>query len=112
MHSELYKVDWLKETHPHTVWINPIDAAPRGLKNDDEVYVFNERGKLIIPVFVTEKIVNGVVAIFEGAWYDPDDKGVCRGGCVNVLTLDEHSGGGASILKTALVEVELAKEGE
>ncbi|MFH2132790.1 MAG: molybdopterin-dependent oxidoreductase [bacterium] len=112
VHSELYKVDWLKETHPHTVWINPRDAEPREIRNNDPVYVFNGRGKLIIPAFVTEKIVHGVVAIFEGAWYDPDENGVCRGGCVNVLTLDEHSGGGASILKTALVEVEKAKEGE
>ncbi len=105
VHSEMYKVEWLRETEPHRVWINPIDAAPRGIKDGEEVYVFNDRGTIAIPAWVTERIIPGVVSVFEGAWYNPDENGVDRGGCANTLTKDAYSGGGAAVLNTSLVEV-------
>jgi anaerobic dimethyl sulfoxide reductase subunit A len=96
------------EAEPHVVWINPVDADPRGIRDGDEVYVFNDRGKLAIKAWVTKRIMPGVVSIYEGAWYDPDDEGIDRGGCVNTLTKDEYSPGGAAALKTALVDVSKA----
>jgi anaerobic dimethyl sulfoxide reductase subunit A len=105
VHSELYLVDWLRETEPHAMWINPADAGPRGIEDGDEVLVYNGRGKLAIEARVTERIVPGVVSIPEGAWYAPDEQGIDRGGCVNVLTNDAYSPGGAAALKTALVQV-------
>ncbi len=47
----------------------------------------------------------GVVSIYEGAWYNPDEEGIDRGGCVNTLTNDAYSPGGAATLKTALVQI-------
>jgi anaerobic dimethyl sulfoxide reductase subunit A len=108
VHSSLYNVDWLREIEPHRVWINSVDAEARGIKDGDEVYVFNERGKLAITAWVTERIIPGVVCIFEGAWYDPDEEGIDRGGCANVLTNDAYSEGGAAALNTALVQVNKA----
>jgi anaerobic dimethyl sulfoxide reductase subunit A len=105
VHSELYKVDWLREVEPHRAWINPVDAKTRGIRDGDEIHVFNDRGTISIIAWVTERIIPGVICIFEGAWYDPDENGVDRGGCVNVLTNDAHSEGGASALKTALVQI-------
>jgi anaerobic dimethyl sulfoxide reductase subunit A len=105
VHSELYLVDWLRETEPHAMWISPADAGPRGIEDGDEVLVYNGRGKLAIEARVTERIVPGVVSIPEGAWYAPDEQGIDRGGCVNVLTNDAYSPGGAAALKTALVQV-------
>ena len=106
VHSELFLVDWLKEVEPHIAWINSIDAKPRGIKSGDKILVFNDRGKLIIKSWLTERIIPGVISISEGAWYDPDENGIDRGGCVNVLTKDAYSPGGASALKTCLVQME------
>jgi anaerobic dimethyl sulfoxide reductase subunit A len=102
-------VAWLKEVEPHRVWINPIDAEPRGIKDGDEVHVYNERGRVAIRAWLTERIIPGVVSIFEGAWYAPDEKGIDRGGCANTLTKDVYSGGGASVMNTCLVEVEKSR---
>jgi len=105
VHSHLGNVDWLKEVEPHRCWINPVDATPRGIKDGDPIHVFNDRGKILITAWVTERIIPGVICVFEGTWYDPDEEGVCRGGCANVLTNDVFSEGGASALNTLLAEV-------
>jgi anaerobic dimethyl sulfoxide reductase subunit A len=105
VHSELYKVPWLREVEPHRVWINPVDAKPRGIQDGEEVHVFNDRGRVAIPAWVTERIIPGVVCIFEGAWYAPDENGIDRGGCANTLTKDDYSPGGACVLNTCLVQV-------
>jgi len=110
VHSTLQKVDWLEEVDPHMMWINPVDAASRGILHGDTCYVFNDRGKLAIKAKVTKRIMPGVIAIYEGAWFNPDEKGIDRGGCVNVLTNDAYSPGGAAALKTALVEVAVGEE--
>ncbi len=108
VHSHLGNIDWLKEIEPHRAWINPVDAEPRGIEDGDEILVHNDRGKISITAWVTERIIPGVVSIFEGTWYDPDEHGICRGGCANVLTNDKYSEGGASTLNTLLVEVSKA----
>ena len=52
-HSTYGNVAWLKEAAPQIVWINPADAAERGIANDDTVYVFNGRGRIKITARVT-----------------------------------------------------------
>jgi len=69
------------------------------------VRVFNDRGVTMLPALVTKRIIRGVVTIPEGAWYDPDENGVDRGGCPNVLTRDEISPGGGYVTNTCLVQV-------
>jgi len=111
IHSEMFLVEWLKEVDPHIAWINPIDAKSRGIKDGDEILVFNDRGKLTIKAWLTERIIPGAISIFEGAWYDPDENGIDRGGCVNTLTKDAYSPGGASALKSCLVEMKIFEGG-
>ena len=86
--------------------LNSADADTRGIKDGDMVMVFNDRGVTVLPVWVTERIMPGVVDIPQGAWYDPDKNGIDRGGCANVLTRDEPSPGGAYPTNTCLVQVE------
>lgn len=106
VHSELYKVEWLREIERHQAWINPVDAVARGIADGDEIFVFNDRGRVSISAWVTERIKPGVISIFEGAWYTPDEQGIDRGACANTLTRDAYSGGGAAVMNTSLVQVE------
>jgi len=85
-HSTYHNVPWLRALHPDELMINPIDAEPRGIKTGDKVRVFNDRGSLVIPAFVTARVIPHLVAMPQGAWYRPDEKGVDQGACFNVLT--------------------------
>ncbi|MFC1929904.1 molybdopterin-dependent oxidoreductase [Chloroflexota bacterium] len=104
-HSQFDNIPWVSETEPQVVWINSDDALTRGIKDGDDVRVFNDRGEIIIPAKVTERIMPGVVDVKTGAWYNPDERGVDRGGCCNILTRDGHSPGEAYPSNTALVQV-------
>ncbi len=76
----------LEAEEPHRMWMHPADASARGLSTGDVAEVFNDRGRLRIPVLVTDGILPGVVAIPQGGWYDPDGNGTDRRGSINVLT--------------------------
>ncbi|ELR66935.1 Trimethylamine-N-oxide reductase [Photobacterium marinum] len=77
------------------VMINNQDAKARGIKHGDLVRAFNDRGQILVGALVSADIRPGGVRICEGAWYDSDNPGqtggMCRNGCVNVLTFDQGS---------------------
>ena len=50
----------------------------------------------------------GVVDIPEGGGYAPDERGIDRGGCANVLTKGGPTPGGGAHFNTCLVQVEKA----
>lgn len=76
----------LQPLDPQRLWLHPQDAKERGLLEGDMALVWNDRGKLRIPVKITERVMPGVAALSQGAWYRPDEEGVDTGGCINVLT--------------------------
>jgi len=86
VHSTHDNNDWLDEAFPQRVAINPLDAAPRGIQDGDRVRVYNDRGAMVIPCRVTNRILPGVVDIPHGAWWTPDADGIDRRGAANVLT--------------------------
>ena len=86
VHSTHANNDWLQEAFPQRIFINPLDAAARGINDGDLVHVWNERGELVIHARLTSRIMPGVVDIPQGAWWNPDLDGVDHGGCINVLT--------------------------
>ncbi len=108
-HTQFDNIPWLRELLPQAMLINSTDAKARGINNGDMARVFNDRGETIILAKVTERIMPGVVDIPQGAWYDPDEKGIDRGGCANILTRDVISPGGAFPTNTTLVQVEKAQ---
>jgi anaerobic dimethyl sulfoxide reductase subunit A len=105
-HSQFDNLPWLRELQIQAVTINSRDAGARGIEEGDMVRVFNNRGEVRIPAKVTERIMPGVVALPQGAWYTPDDNGIDTGGSANVLTRSLTSPGGAFPSHTALVQVE------
>jgi anaerobic dimethyl sulfoxide reductase subunit A len=86
VHSIFDENPWMEEAEPQAVWVCLEDAAARGIADGDCVKVFNDRGAIMIKARLTKRIRPGVVAVPQGAWYAPDADGVCRRGCVNVLT--------------------------
>jgi anaerobic selenocysteine-containing dehydrogenase len=48
--------------------MHPHDALARGLVRNSKVKVWNERGEVILPLDVTDKVPPGVVASEKGAW--------------------------------------------
>jgi anaerobic dimethyl sulfoxide reductase subunit A len=105
-HSQFETLPWLRELQAQTLMISTRDAAARGISDGDGVRVFNDRGEVIIPAKVTERIMPGVVDLPQGAWFSPDERGVDRGGCANVLTNDRSSPCGALVTNSSLVQVE------
>lgn len=70
------------------ILINTKDAKKLGVKSGDVVRVFNKRGQVLAGAVVSDDIMQGVVRLCEGGWYDPDEKGLCKYGNANVLTMD------------------------
>ena len=85
-HSTYHNVPWLRELQPDELLMNPLDAEPRHLKSGDRVEVFNDRGRVSLPVKVTPRIVPGVVAFPQGGWFTPDETGLDKGPSINTLT--------------------------
>jgi trimethylamine-N-oxide reductase (cytochrome c) len=94
------KQSWTNDIKDHRAlidgyyyWIIRIhaqDAQERGIRSDELVKVFNDRGAVICAAQVTERIRPGTVHSYEScAVYDPlGEPGASpdRGGCMNILT--------------------------
>ena len=88
-HSVGFHNKELQKRYPQILWMNPADGKARGLVSEDVVEVWNDRGRMIVPVLLTEEIIEGVVAIAQGAWHQADKEGRDIAGSMNVLTSQE-----------------------
>ncbi len=104
-HSIFNNIPWLRETYEQEVTINASDAAKLGIRTGDTVEIWNDRGKVVVPAYVTERCMPGVVVLHEGAWMDLDENGIDRAGNPDFLTLDEPSPAGAFAYNTVLVAI-------
>ncbi len=104
-HSIFHNIPWLRETYQQEVTLNASDAQKLGIKTGDIVEVWNARGRTIVPAYVTERCMPGVVVLHEGAWMDLDKTGVDRAGNPDFLTKDDPSPAGAFAYNTVLCNV-------
>jgi anaerobic dimethyl sulfoxide reductase subunit A len=104
-HSIYNNIGWLRETYEQEVTMNASDAKKLGIKTGDIVEVWNDRGRVVVPTYVTERCLPGVAVLYEGAWLDLDENGVDRSGNPDMLTLDEPSPAGAFAYNTVLANI-------
>ena len=92
--------------------INSEDAGARGIKDDDLVKAYNDRGEVVFAAQVTERVPAGTVHCYMAcAEYHPVGKpgeSADLGGCVNILSPGRYMSKTASGMATAhcLVEIE------
>ena len=104
-HSIFHNIPWLRETFQQEITLNAADAKRLGIRTGDMVEAWNGRGRIVLPAYVTERCMPGVVVVFEGAWMDRDKNGVDRAGNPDFLTLDQPSPAGAFAYNTILCNV-------
>jgi len=109
-HTQFERIPWLKELIPQAISINSEDAKARGVENGDKVRVFNDRGEVRIPAYVTSRIMPGVVVIRQGAWYEGDERGVDGGCSPSTLLGGDKESCPTAAKATNLVQIEKARE--
>ncbi len=121
-HSQHEDITWLREIVTCKVrgpdgyqyqpaWINPADAAARGIENGDVVKIYNDRGAFLAGAYVTERVMPGAVSVDHGAKYDPIIAGqLDRGGATNPICPRKITSRNATGMAVSgfLIEVERA----
>jgi len=106
-HSVFDNIPQLREAFPQELMMNPDDAAERGLKEGDTVLVKSRHGQVIRPLYLSERVMPGVVLLGEGAWVELDeDLGVDKAGATNSLCGTHPTGQGEEPWNTTNVQVE------
>jgi len=106
-HSTFANVPVLRESCPHVLYMNPIDAQERGLMTGDTALVTSLHGKVLRPVQITNAMMPGVVGLGQGAWVEIDDEtGIDLAGCTNVLCGANAVGQGHQAWNSTILQVE------
>ena len=94
-HSWLDSNPALQDNYRHATWISVADAQARGSKDGDLVHVYNDQGEMIMPAYVTSRVVPGSGANLETAYYVPGSMktalmpdGIDTRGCCNFICRD------------------------
>jgi len=97
LHSQLNNSETLRKRYTvqsrEPLTLNPEDAKAHGIQDGDLVELYNERGAVVVGARVSDKIMPGVVSLYEGAWPQLDSKGRCNNGLINFLTSSRQASG-------------------
>jgi anaerobic dimethyl sulfoxide reductase subunit A len=107
VHYLFWEHPWLKDqVYQHRVWISTTDAAARGIKDGDLIQAYNDRGKVVMPAYVTSRIMPGVVVILQGGKYIPDPSGIDYGASPSTLLGGDFTSCVTPAKSTNLVQIE------
>ena len=124
MHTMYDEVSWLREIPTHKLlgsdgycyerlWMNPADAAKRGINDGDIVKAYNDRATVLFAAYVNDRMVPGYVRATQDSRYDPLDPASSlytdKGGAMNLLTSDAPLSQHASGMAPNDFRVEVAK---
>jgi trimethylamine-N-oxide reductase (cytochrome c) len=126
MHAQGDDITWTREVPTmkvkgpdgylyEPVWLNPTEAASRGISSGDIVKVHNERGAVLGGAYVTERLMPHVAYMDHGARWDPIIPGeLDRGGAINTITPHRVTSRKATgmVVSGFLVEVEKVTDEE
>jgi anaerobic dimethyl sulfoxide reductase subunit A len=106
VHYLFWEHPWLRDhIYRHRAWISTMDAKVRGVRDGDMVQVYNDRGKVVMPAYVTSRLMPGIVVIHHGGKYLPDEHGVDFGGSPSTLLGGDYESCITPAKATNLVEV-------
>lgn len=107
VHYLFWDHPWLKgHVYRHRVWISATDAKSRGIRDGDMVLVYNDRGKVVMPAYVTSRIMPGLIVIRHGGKYMPDESGIDWGASPSTLLGGDFESCITPAKATNLVQVE------
>jgi len=86
VHSQNSNIPWFRELEAQVLWLNPMDAAERGIEDGQEVMVSSPEGRVRIKARIIKDIMPGVVCLLEGVWPEFAPDGTDVAGSANVLT--------------------------
>lgn len=76
IHGQWFNVPALRELDPEpTTYLNPADAAERGIADGDYVEVFNDRGSYVAKCILSEGVRSGVISTPKGWQRNQHKKG-------------------------------------
>jgi anaerobic dimethyl sulfoxide reductase subunit A len=86
VHYLFWEHEWLRNhVYKHRVWINPSDAKKRGIKDNDKILVYNDNGKVVMPAYVTSRIMPGIVVLHSGGKLIKGEDGIDYGAAPSTL---------------------------
>ena len=77
------------DERPTPALININDAEKLNIKNNEIIKVFNNRGSCLVRANISNDIMQKVIALLTGAWFETDNTGLEKQGNPNTLTFDK-----------------------
>ncbi len=107
VHYLFWDQPWLRDqVYRHRVWLSPVDAESRGIKDNELVRIFNDRGTAVMPAYVTSRAMPGVAVIHHGGQYRPDASGVDFGASPATLLGGDFESCTTPAKATTLIQIE------
>ncbi len=105
VHYLFWEHSWLRDhVYRHRIWINALDAQARGIQDNDLMMVYNDRGRVVMPAYVTWRMMPGTILLHAGGNVDLSESGIDFGASPSTLLGGEFESCLAPARATNLVQ--------